>query len=323
MTKKTDKLDALIFIDTNILLDFYRIRKSDISLKYLSEIEKHKSILILTSQVEMEFRKNRQSVILEAFTEVNKATSSGLSVPTVLFDAKPVEMIKKAQQQINNQQKKIKERIQKLLTHPGTQDKVFQTLQRVFKSESDFNLNREKKNRYAIRKLALKRFFLGYPPRKKSDNSIGDAINWEWIINCASRTDKHIILVTRDSDFGVAHSDKNYLNDWLQIEFRERISQKRKIILTDKLSVAFKLVEIPVTPEMIEEENKVITFSSKSYQLAELQEKLRRIQESFRTPEWIETMNKFKSSTQGITDSLKNMNLNINLDDESESDSEA
>lgn len=72
MAKKVDKLDALIFIDTNIFLDFYRIRKSDISLKYLSEIETHKEILILTNQVEMEFRKNRQTVILEAFGEVNK-----------------------------------------------------------------------------------------------------------------------------------------------------------------------------------------------------------------------------------------------------------
>lgn len=256
--KPADKLNALIFIDTNILLDFYRIRKSDISLKYLEEIEKHTDKLILTNQVEMEFRKNRQKVILEALGEVNKIATNGLNVPTVLFDAKPVEMIKKAQTQISGQQKKIKERIDRLLENPGTQDKVFQTLQKVFKTESDFNLNRENKKRYAIRKLALKRFYLGYPPRKKEDNSIGDAINWEWIIDCAKRTDKHIILVTRDNDFGINIGDKSYLNDWLQIEFKERISQKRKIILTDKLSRAFKLVQIPVTKEMVDEEATVI-----------------------------------------------------------------
>ena len=75
MRKKIKKLDALIFIDTNILLDFYRIRKSDISLKYLNEIETYKDNLILTNQVEMEFRKNRQKVILETITEVNKISS--------------------------------------------------------------------------------------------------------------------------------------------------------------------------------------------------------------------------------------------------------
>lgn len=258
MAKARNRLDALIFIDTNILLDFYRIRKSDISLKYLEEIERHKHNLILTNQVEMEFRKNRQKVILEAIGEVKKISAGTLSVPAILIDAKPVEMIKKAQQQITSQQRKIKERIDRLLSSPITQDKVFQTIQRIFKTESEYNLNRENKKRYTIRRLAIKRFYLGYPPRKKEDNSIGDAINWEWIIDCASRTKKHIIIVTRDSDFGINYDDKSFLNDWLQVEFRERISQKRKVILTDKLNQAFKLLQIPVSEEMVEEENTIV-----------------------------------------------------------------
>lgn len=256
--RKQIELDALVFIDTNILLDFYRIRKSDISLKYLAEIEKHKDILILTSQVHMEFRKNRQKVIIEALTEVNKNPNGSSSFPTVLFEAKPVAMFKKAQDELAKQHKKIKERVNKLLDNPGTNDTVFQTLSRVSKTVSEFNLNRENDKRFAIRKLAFKRFILGYPPRKKEDNSIGDAVNWEWIIDCAKRTDKHIIIVTRDTDYGIIHNDKSYLNDWLQIEFKERVSQKRKIVLTDKLSQAFKLVKIPVTKEMEEEENTII-----------------------------------------------------------------
>lgn len=70
--KKVEKLDAYIFIDTNILLDFYRIRRTDISMKYLEEIEKHKNLIISTSQVEMEYKKNRQSAILESIGEVKK-----------------------------------------------------------------------------------------------------------------------------------------------------------------------------------------------------------------------------------------------------------
>lgn len=259
MTKQRKNSGYLIFIDTNILLDFYRIRKSDISIKYLQEIENNKDKLILTSQVEMEFRKNRQIVILEAFGEVNKISTGGISIPTILFDAKPVDMIKKSQSNISDQQKKIKERINKILESPGTQDKVFQTLQRVFKSQSVYYLDRENKLRFAIRKLALKRFGLGYPPRKKGDNSIGDSINWEWIIHCASNCDKNVIIVTRDSDFGVFQNNNAFLNDWLQVEFKERISQQRKIILTDKLSKAFELLNIPVTQEMKDEEQNVIS----------------------------------------------------------------
>jgi predicted nucleic acid-binding protein len=266
----------LIFIDTNILLDFYRIRRSDISLKYLEQIENNKDKLILTSQVEMEFRKNRQTVILEALGEVNKISTNGLTVPTILFDAKPVDMIKKAQNKISGQQKKIKDRINKILENPGTQDKVFQTLQRVFKLKSEFYLDRENDLRYKIRKLALRRFGLGYPPRKKSDNSIGDSINWEWIIHCASICDKNIVIVTRDSDFGVFNNNKAYVNDWLQIEFKERISQQRKLILTDKLSKAFDMVNIPVTQEMREEEQKVIDEPRIHIDLDELLRKLQK-----------------------------------------------
>lgn len=319
MRKKNEKLDALIFIDTNILLDFYRIRKSDISLKYLQEIERHKDILILTSQVEMEFKKNRQSVILEAFGEINKASFNGISVPTVLFDAKPVEMIKKAQKQIAAQQRKIKERIEKLLTSPNT-DKVFQTLQRVFKTESEFYLNRENKRRHTIRRLAWKRFYLGYPPRKKADNSIGDAINWEWIVDCASRTDKHIIIVTRDSDFGISHSDNNYLNDWLSIEFKERISQKRKIILTDKLNVAFKLVQIPVTQEMIEEENKMLESLPTNLRLSEISDYWKRMHEAFQRPEWMQTMNRFSESNSEFTERIRRLNRYLNSDQKPDGD---
>ena len=52
-------LDALLFVDTNVLLDFYRIRNIDISTKYLEQLEACKERLILGSQIEMEYKKNR------------------------------------------------------------------------------------------------------------------------------------------------------------------------------------------------------------------------------------------------------------------------
>jgi predicted nucleic acid-binding protein len=277
MAKKVEQIDAYIFIDTNIFLDFYRIRKSDASLKYLEEIEKHKDLIITSSQVEMEYKKNRQAVILESISEVKKINNVSLTVPVVLSDAKPVEMIKKSKKEIDNQQKKLKERIEKILTNPSQNDPVYKKLQKLFKHNSEVNLHREKKIRFAIRKLAMKRFLLGYPPRKSDDNSIGDAVNWEWIIKCAETSGKHIIIVTRDKDFGAIYDNNSYLNDWLRQEFRQRISQQRKLILTDKLAYAFKLVQIPVTEEMEEEENKVIEFSNTQYESKILQELARKL----------------------------------------------
>jgi predicted nucleic acid-binding protein len=278
--KKGAKLDAYIFIDTNILLDFYRIRRTDVSMKYLEEIEKHKDLIISTNQVEMEYKKNRQSAILESIGEVKKINNVNLSVPAIISDAKAVEMIKKSKKDIDEQQKKLKERIEKILKNPNIHDPVYKMLQKVFSHKSPINLNRDNKQRFTIRRLALKRFMLGYPPRKSTDNSIGDAINWEWIIKIAETTKKHIIIVTRDTDFGAIHENESYLNDWLKQEFRQRISQQRKLILTDKLSKAFKLVEIPVTKEMIEEEENVIKVSAEQYKHKLYSELLKRFKES-------------------------------------------
>ena len=53
--KVSDFSNSLIFIDTNVFLDFYRIRNSDVSIKLLDEILKHKDSVIVTTQIEMEF----------------------------------------------------------------------------------------------------------------------------------------------------------------------------------------------------------------------------------------------------------------------------
>jgi len=273
MAKSTkDKLDALIFIDTNIFLDFYRIRRTDVSLKYFDEIINHKDLIIISSQVEMEYKKNRQSAILESISEVTKKTQLNISCPAILTEALELKTIKKSKETIDLQQKKLKVKIENILKFPNRHDNVYKSLEKIFTNKSSINLNRENKLRFSIRNLAKKRFILGYPPRKKGDNSIGDAINWEWIIDCAIKSGKSIIIVTRDSDFGSIYESESYLNDWLLQEFKQRVGARRKIILTDKLSKAFKLVEIPVTKDMIEEEEKIIQNSKLQEQIDLLQE---------------------------------------------------
>ena len=296
--KKVEKLEALIFIDTNIFLDFYRIRNSDVSMKYLQEIEKHIDIIITSNQVEMEFKKNRQPVILESIGEIKKIGNVNISVPAILSDSKAVEMIKKSKKEIAVKQKQLKEKIERILKNPIYNDPVFKSLQKLFRNKSTINLNRESDQRFEIRELANKRFNLGYPPRKKSDNSIGDAVNWEWIIKCAETTGKHIIIVTRDSDFRCNYDKESYLNDWLQQEFKQRINQKRRIVLTDKLSTAFKLVQIPVTDEMVLEEEKVINLSMKSYKSELLKQTLENIQSNVNNSSFKESLKKLKEMSE-------------------------
>lgn len=302
--KKIEKIDALIFIDTNILLDFYRIRKSDISLKYLKEIEKHLDLIITSSQVEMEFKKNRQTVILESINEVNKINNVNITVPAILSDAKAVKMIEKSKKNISERQKDLKERIEKILKNPNYNDQVYKSLQKLFNYKSNINLNRDNSKRIELRELANKRFILGYPPRKKSDNSIGDAINWEWIIRCAENTGKNIIIVSRDSDYGCNYNNDSHLNDWLKQEFKQRISQRRKIILTEKLSYAFQLVSIPVTKEMIQEEENIINTQA-ILMRNNVKEALKNMQDAIKLEEIQGALKKMHENLRPINFNLK------------------
>lgn len=251
-------LDTLLFVDTNVLLDFYRIRKSDISTKYLEQLEACKDRLIIGSQVEMEYKKNRQGVIVETLRNFAAPDWAKLAAPALVADLQAAKMIEKKKKELTVQQKKVDKKIQSVLSDPTHHDPVYRTLQRLFKHESPYNLTREKKERIAIRNLAKKRFVLGYPPRKAADTSIGDAINWEWIVKCSCDSGKHIVIVTRDTDYGPIYEGQSYLNDWLRQEFSERVSHKRKIILTDRLSTGLKIVHAAVTKEMEEAEESLL-----------------------------------------------------------------
>jgi hypothetical protein len=280
-------MDALIFIDTNILLDFYRIRASDIGLSLLKHIDDNKGKIITGNQIEMEFKKNRQKVILDSISQIKTPDWSGLAPPAFLSTAQPVKVIQKNKKEITKQQKNLKKRMESVLRNPVKSDKVFQTLQRLFKFKSPYNLDRSKKTRYQIRRLAWRRFLLGYPPRKKEDTSMGDAVNWEWILQCANNSGKHVIIVSRDSDYGMSYDEESILNDALAQEFSERVSHKRQIILMDKLTYAFKKASISVTQKEVKQEKELIKSisdkraGSRQSRIDAVNEAIRQIEKQF------------------------------------------
>ncbi|MHA8088147.1 PIN domain-containing protein [Aquirufa sp. Wall-65K1] len=295
--KVEENLDALIFIDTNIFLDFYRIQNANTSLKYIEEILNHLDKIIVTSQVEMEYKKNRQKVINDALIEYNKSIPNNGGVPPLIVqDYKSTKALPDKIKSIIKSREQITKRLEKIIQRPES-DKVYVSLNKLFKFKSIINLDRDNMQRFRIRKLAYKRFILGYPPRKSTDNSIGDAVNWEWIVDCSIRTNKHIIIVTRDTDFGLRLNKELLLSDWLRQEFKERVSRTRKIIITDKLAKAFELVRIPVTKEMKDEEENLLNEDSPISQIDLLNDKsgLFRFSHDFtKLYEYIDRANKSK-----------------------------
>jgi integrase len=255
------KSHALIFIDTNIFLDFYRVRGDTGGLSILKHLKTHQNRIITTGQVEVEFKNNRQQIVVEALKNFKQPEWVSLSVPAFLDQVKATSALRKVRQTTDATVKRMQARIDRVLRTPAAHDPVYIAAQRLFRADSPWNLDRTKKIRYRIRSLARKRFALGYPPRKRNDLSLGDAINWEWMIQCAIDSHcKTLIIVSRDSDYGVRHPKTGpILNDWLEKEFKERVSRQRKLILTDRLAEAFKLALVPVSAAETKAENELVT----------------------------------------------------------------
>jgi len=135
---------------------------------------------------------------------------------------------------------------------------VFKAAKKVFSHDTTLNLKFRPDRREEILQLSLTRHQRGFPPRKKQDTSMGDAINWEWILACAIETGKDIAIVTRDNDYGLFLDGKSYLNDWLAQEFKDRVSSKRTIAIYPSLAQALRKLSVAVTDEEEKEEQLVI-----------------------------------------------------------------
>jgi hypothetical protein len=249
------QIQKLLFIDTNIWLDFYRSR-NEAGLALLNHVEAVSDRIIVTYQLESEFKKNRQIAIMEGMSEL-KAPAS---IPRLgLFsDAKATAILSKSLKEAEKRVKTLKIRLARALDKPALHDPVYKACQRIFHRDGPLVLSRNDKVRHVVRRKAFRRFLHGCPPRKKNDTSIGDAINWEWIVHCAMEQKAELIIVSRDSDYGVTFENRSYINDHLRQEFSERVSKKRKILLYTKLSEALRHFEVPITQAEEEAERELV-----------------------------------------------------------------
>jgi PIN domain len=258
-SKKQSKLKKLLFVDTNIWLDFYRAR-NEAGLALLNHLDQLRDSIIVTQQLEMEFKKNRLTAILEGMQQLK--TPEKTVRPGLFSDAKAVQKIARAIKEIEGHNKKLQGRLARVVSDPTHHDPVYKVCQRLFHRESSLVLGKDHEEMANIRGLALERFHLGCPPRKKSDTSIGDSINWEWMIACADRETAELVIVSRDGDYGQDFDDVTYLNDHLKQEFSERVSKKRTVLLYKRLSDALKHFQVEVSDAEVNEEQAVIEQSA-------------------------------------------------------------
>jgi hypothetical protein len=256
-------IKKLLFVDANIWLDFYRAR-NEAGLGLLSHAQAISDRIIVTYQLESEFKRNRQTVILEGMKELKAPPQ----IPRlgIFSDAQASKVMTKSLKEVDKRVTKLRTQLSRVLDNPTMYDPVYQTCQRIFhREDSPIVLTRSNKLRRSMRRLAFRRFLHGCPPRKRGDTSLGDAFNWEWMIHCAKENAAELVIVSRDSDYGIAYGEKNYVNDDLRQEFSERVSQKRKLLLYQKLSDALKHFARPVTQQEQEAESDIVTAASEQH----------------------------------------------------------
>ena len=80
-------MSALLFIDTNILLDFYRYPRGSAILDVLGHIDKNHDKIITSTRVEMEYKKNRQKVIIKSIPDKKGPKWDSYKLPVILSEA--------------------------------------------------------------------------------------------------------------------------------------------------------------------------------------------------------------------------------------------
>jgi len=252
-------MDTVIFIDSNIYLDFYRIRK-DAQTSLIVHLDGIRDHIVVTNQVEMEFKKHRQSEMIASINALK--TGDAAPIPPLVAEHKSAEAYKKALKSASEKLNRLKMTITNALEKPSTHDEVYRTAQRIFRSvDSPLCLHRESKVKNQIRRKAFRRFIAGYPPRKKSDTSMGDAINWEWLVHVCGERNCNALVVSRDGDYGVNHQGKAYINDWLGAEFSDRVNRQKRVVLYDSLSAALRVMKVKITESEESQEREMIERS--------------------------------------------------------------
>lgn len=253
-------IQKLLFVDTNIWLDFYRAQ-NEAYVGLLDKVEGIRDRIIITHQLETEFKKNRQQVILNSVRLLKEHTPKRVPSVGVLAQAQQFKMVSKDIDRACERIKTLQGKLIAMIEKPSDNDIVFQSIHRIFHRENQLILTREVKDkniRALIRDRAERRFMHGCPPRKAADTSYGDALNWEWMIECAIKHTAELVIVSRDADYGASYDGKSYINDHLRQEFSSRVSQRRKLLLYTKLSDALKHFKVPVTAEQVKAEKELM-----------------------------------------------------------------
>ena len=244
-----------LFIDSNILLNFYDYSKEDLSSleKLINLIKKgtFKIKIYTTTTLKMELEKNREDRLRKAF-EIFENSKIFIQMPAICKTYEEYQKIKKLQKELtkikNEFSKKLREDMQ------NKKLKADEIIQELFKLSIQIDSEKYLEN-------AIKRRQLGKPPGT-SDKTYGDAINWESLLN-ELPDGENLIIISGDEGFrNPLNPDELHL--FLAKEWEGR--KKSKVFLYRNLNDFFnkhlKDIKIKIEKEKEDLINKLLNSES-------------------------------------------------------------
>lgn len=216
-----------LFIDTNIFLSFYHFKSDDLEeLKKLNILIRQQKIkLLLTDQVIDEFNRNRENKIADAIKHL-KDQRFNLQFPQLCKDYDEYERLREYQKQYEKEHNALLSKMSEDIKNRTL--KADTIITELFSSGQQILTTDE------ILLAARLRMDIGNPPGK--NGSLGDAINWEALLNTALE-EEEIYFITDDKDYCSSINSEAF-NEFLLREWNQK--KKSQVIYHKQLSSLFK-----------------------------------------------------------------------------------
>lgn len=200
-----------IFIDSNVFLSFYHLSSDELEeLKKLAVLIREGQVrLLLPEQVAHEFERNRAGKIADAVKRL-RAQSSSLQIPQLGRQYEEYDKLRKAHKELEKNLSKMTDQIE--------EDATRQSLEADAVVEELFNVAEQIPRSDELTDRARNRMDLGDPPGKKG--SLGDAINWEALLDAAPEGED-LYLISDDGDF-FSPLDREAIDPYLVNEWAEK-----------------------------------------------------------------------------------------------------
>ncbi len=219
-----------VFLDANILLDFYRYGSDDLSqVKKLLALMEGEEIVIYSNQLlRDEVNRGREAELSRSFEALRKFKFE-LKLPNYCSGLDEVTPLFESLRNANLDHQNLVQAVQaKLSNKTLAADEIITNL---FEKTIDITITP------ALLERANQRQQFNNPPRKRKD-SIGDSLHWESLLSLEPIL--RLNLISRDADFA-SEIDPTKLKDFLRSEWIEAHGKSACVDLYNSLIDFFKV----------------------------------------------------------------------------------